>query len=275
MNNTVKRSISGIGFIAAMLAGLLLNKFLFAGLFLFIMSVMMVEFYRITMERKYIFSRILAVFAGDILFVLIFLCAAYGMPPQYVGIALVPIMIVMVNSLYVKDKKEFWKFSHIYAGMLYIAMPMSLSNLIAFNHGEFSGILLLSFFIIIWASDVGAFVFGCTLGKKFGGKLFPSISPKKSWMGFWGGMLSAVIASILLKHFGIFEFPMIHCIILAIVMDIAGVYGDLFESQWKRCYDIKDSGTIIRGHGGMLDRFDSTIFAFPVGVIYLVLFGLI
>ena len=68
---------------------------------------------------------------------------------------------------------------------------------------------------------------------------------------------------------------MIHCILLATVMDIAGVYGDLFESQWKRSFDLKDSGSIIPGHGGMLDRFDSTLFAFPIGVLYMVLFNLI
>ena len=70
-------------------------------------------------------------------------------------------------------------------------------------------------------------------------------------------------------------FPMIHCIILALIMDVAGVYGDLFESQWKRCFDVKDSGNSIPGHGGFLDRFDSTLMAFPAGAVYLVLAGLL
>jgi len=275
MNNTVKRTISGISFIAAMLVGLLVNKFLFAVLFLFIMVVMMKEFYRMTMGDRYIFSRGFMIFSGAILFVLIFLVAAYGMKVDYVGLALVPIIVVMGSSLYAKDKTEFWKFSHMYTGFLYIAVPLSLSNFIAFKHGEFSGILLLSFFIIIWASDVGAFVFGSAFGQKYGKKLFPEISPKKSWIGFWGGLFCSVLAGIVLKLTGLFEFPMIHCILLAIVMDIAGVYGDLFESQWKRSFDLKDSGRIIPGHGGMLDRFDSTLFAFPIGVLYMVLFNLI
>ena len=275
MNNTVKRSISGVGFIAAMLLGLLVNKYLFAVLFLFIMIVMMIEFYRMTMGDKYKWSRATAIFAGVILFVLVFMVAAFGVKVDYVGLALVPIIIVMIFSLYSKDKTEFWKFSHMYTGFLYIAVPLALSNFIAFKHGEFSGTLLLSFFIIIWASDVGAFVFGSAFGQKYGKKLFPEISPKKSWIGFWGGMLCAVLASCILKLTGMFEFPMVHAIILAIVMDIAGVYGDLFESQWKRSFDLKDSGDIIPGHGGMLDRFDSTLMAFPVGVLYMVLFNLI
>ncbi|MBR6415841.1 MAG: phosphatidate cytidylyltransferase [Bacteroidales bacterium] len=275
MNNTVKRSISGVGFIAAMLLGLLVNKYLFAVLFLFIMIVMMIEFYRMTMGDKYKWPRATAIFAGAILFVLVFMVAAFGVKVDYVGLALVPIIIVMIFSLYSKDKTEFWKFSHMYTGFLYIAVPLALSNFIAFKHGEFSGTLLLSFFIIIWASDVGAFVFGSAFGQKYGKKLFPEISPKKSWIGFWGGMLCAVLASCILKLTGMFEFPMVHAIILAIVMDIAGVYGDLFESQWKRSFDLKDSGNIIPGHGGMLDRFDSTLMAFPVGVLYMVLFNLI
>ena len=275
MNNTVKRSISGVGFIAAMLLGLLVNKYLFAVLFLFIMIVMMIEFYRMTMGDKSKWPRATAIFAGAILFVLVFMVAAFGVKVDYVGLALVPIIIVMIFSLYSKDKTEFWKFSHMYTGFLYIAVPLALSNFIAFKHGEFSGTLLLSFFIIIWASDVGAFVFGSAFGQKYGKKLFPEISPKKSWIGFWGGMLCAVLASCILKLTGMFEFPMVHAIILAIVMDIAGVYGDLFESQWKRSFDLKDSGNIIPGHGGMLDRFDSTLMAFPVGVLYMVLFNLI
>ena len=275
MNNTVKRTISGIGFIIAMLVGLLVDKFLFAVLFLFIMIAMMVEFYRMTMGDRYPYSRVFMIFSGVILFVLIFLVAAFGMKVDYVGLALVPIIVVMSCSLYTKDKTDFWKFSHMYTGFLYIAVPLSLSNFIAFKQGEFSGILLLSFFIIIWASDVGAFVFGSAFGQKYGKKLFPEISPKKSWIGFWGGMLCAVIAGVILKLTGLFEFPMVHSIAIAAVMHVAGVYGDLFESQWKRSFELKDSGSIIPGHGGMLDRFDSTLFAFPVGVLYMVLFNLI
>jgi len=275
MNNTVKRSISGICFIAIMLCGLLLNKYCFAALFIFIMVVMMSEFYSMTMGDRFKVSRGLAILTGVMLFTLLFFAVSSSMPIQYVGLSMLPVMIIMVNSLYTKDKDEFWRFSHIYTGILYIAVTLALSNLIAFRHGEFNGMLLLCFFIIIWASDVGAFVFGVTLGQKYGKKLFPEISPKKSWIGFWGGMVSAVLASAILKLTGMFSFPMVHCLILAAIMHVAGVYGDLFESQWKRIYDLKDSGNIIPGHGGFLDRFDSTLMAFPVGVLYLVIMNLL
>ena len=276
MNNVTVRTLSGIGFIVVMLSCLLLNKFLFAALIIFIMAGMMTEFYKLTMGTLYRFSRILAISAGVILFILMFLAVVYRLPIRFVSLALPPIFVVMINSLYVKDKTEFGKFSNIYTGLLYIAVPLALSNLIAFDRdGNLNGTLLICFFIIIWCSDIGAFVFGITLGQKFGKKLFPSISPKKSWVGFWGGMFTAIVASIVLYFTGLLVFPFVHCIILAIVMDVAGVYGDLFESQWKRYYNVKDSGNIIPGHGGLLDRFDSTLLAVPVGAIYLVIMNLL
>ena len=275
MNNLALRTISGTGFVIVMLACLLLDKFLFAALIIFMMSAMMAEFYKMTMEDDYKFSRILAICAGCILFLLLFASCAFGVPVKFVSLALIPVIIVMVNSLYVKDKTEFGKFSNIYTGFIYVAIPLSLSNLIAFHEGSFNTMLLLCFFVIIWCSDIGAYLFGCTLGQKYGKKLFPEVSPKKSWVGFWGGLFFAVLAAFILHWAGLFKFPLIHCLILAILMDVAGVYGDLFESQWKRYCGVKDSGNIIPGHGGMLDRFDSSLFAIPVGAIYLALTNLL
>lgn len=275
MNNTVLRTISGAGFIVVMLAGLLVNKFLFAALVIFIMSVMMHEFYTITMNDRYKFSRLLAIFSGIILFSLIFSSCAYDMEVKYVSIAILPILMVMVNSLYVRDKTEFGKFSDIYTGILYIAVPLSLSNLIVFFDHTFNGTILLCFFILIWSSDIGGYVFGSTLGKRFGKKLFPDISPKKTWAGFWGGMFCSVLSGIVMKYTMSLDITLLNVVLLAIVMDIAGVYGDLFESQWKRHYNVKDSGTVIPGHGGMLDRFDSTIFAMPIGALYLIVMNIL
>ncbi|MDD6252999.1 MAG: phosphatidate cytidylyltransferase [Candidatus Cryptobacteroides sp.] len=274
MNNTVKRTISGVAFVCIMLAGLTVSKFLFAALIMFIMGVMMHEFYTITMKDRYKFSRILAILSGETLFVLLFLTMAYDVQAKYVAIAILPTIIVMVNSLYVKDKTEFGKFSDIYTAILYIAVPLSLSNLIVFFNNEFNGHLLLYFFILIWASDIGGFVFGCSLGKYFPKKLFPEISPKKTWVGFWGGMFCSVLAAVIIKFTMCIDISLFHAIVLAVIMDIAGVYGDLFESQWKRYYLVKDSGVIIPGHGGLLDRFDSTLFSIPIGALYLILMNI-
>ena len=273
MNNTVIRTISGIGFVALIVASLLIDKFIFAGLIIVIETLMMLEFYSMTMGRKFMLAQVLAIIAGVVLFILFFLICAYGLPLKYISLTVLPASIVMIDSLYVKDKEEFWKFSFIYTGILYISIPLALSNYIVFNHSYFNGLMLLCFFIIIWSSDVGAYVFGVSFGKN-GKKLFPSISPKKSWAGFWGGLLCSVLTAIVLGYMGFIDIPLIHCIFMAVIMDIAGVYGDLFESQWKRSFDIKDSGSIIPGHGGLLDRFDSSLMAIPAGVLYLVVFNL-
>lgn len=278
MNNFVRRTISGVGFGVIMLASLLLNKYVFGAVMLFALVVMMKEFLRMTCGNEYPYSQFLSIFAGATLFTLVFLFKGFGFPGRLVILAFIPVFVVMINSLYVKDKSRFDKFANLYTAILYIAVPWSLLNFAVFNaEGDFSGRLLLCFFCIIWGSDVGAYCFGMALGQKYGKKLFPSISPKKSWIGFWGGMLTAVAVSIVLYFTGLMpisgERPLaelLHCIAMAILLDVAGVYGDLIESQWKRHYDVKDSGSIIPGHGGLLDRFDSALIAIPIGIIYLV-----
>lgn len=275
MKNVTIRTISGIGFVLVMLACLLWSQWLFGALVIFMMVGMMSEFYTITMGDRYKVSRALAILAGVILFSLIYLVAAYRMPVKYVALSIVPVMVVMINSLYVEDKTDYSKFSNLYTGLIYIAVPLALSNLVAFRNGHFSGMLLVSFFVLIWSSDIGAYIFGMALGQKYGKKLFPSVSPKKTWIGYWGGMLFSILAAHILNLTGMLSIPMFHSVMLAIVMHVAGVYGDLFESQWKRINGIKDSGTIIPGHGGLLDRFDSTLLAMPVGALYLSLFDLL
>lgn len=275
MKNVIIRTISGIGFVLVMLACLLWSQWLFGALVIFMMIGMMSEFFTITMGDRYKVSRALAILAGVVLFTLIYLVAAYQMPVKYVALSIVPVIVVMINSLYVEDKTDYAKFSNLYTGLIYIAVPLALSNLVAFRNGHFSGMLLVSFFVLIWSSDIGAYFFGMALGQKYGKKLFPSVSPKKTWIGYWGGMFFAIMAAHILNLTGMLSLPMLHSVILAIVMHVAGVYGDLFESQWKRIYGIKDSGTIIPGHGGLLDRFDSTLLAMPVGALYLSLFDLL
>ena len=275
MNNTLVRTLSGAVYGALIFCCLLINGYLFAALIIFMMCTMMVEFYRMTMGESYKFSRALAIAAGVVLFLLLYFARAFGMPHKYVAITIIPVLIVMTNSLLVKDKSEFLKFAYIYTGLLYIAVPMALSNLLAFRDGTFSGKLILCFFIIIWCSDIGAFFIGSTLGQKYGRKIAPEISPKKSWVGFWGGYVFALLAALVLHWVGLLDIPVIHCLILATLMHVGGVVGDLFESMWKRCCNVKDSGSIIPGHGGMLDRLDSTLMAMPLGAIYLALFNLI
>lgn len=278
MNNFIKRTISGIGFAAIMLAAFLTDKYVFGAVMLFCLIVMMWEFLRMTCGKDYKYSQILSIIAGVTLFTLVYCYKAFGVSGRLIILAFVPVFLLMINSLYVKDKSRFDKFANLYTAILYIAVPWSVLNFAVFSpDGHFGGRLLLCFFCIIWGSDVGAYIFGISLGQKYGKKLFPSISPKKSWIGFWGGMLMSIIVSVVLYYIGWFPpfgtsetMTLLNYIAMAILLHITGVYGDLIESQWKRHYNVKDSGNIIPGHGGLLDRFDSALIAIPIGVIYLV-----
>ena len=273
MNNLATRTVSATVFTIVMLACLLVNKFLFAALFLFIMVTMMVEFYRMTIKDGFRLTKALSIAAGIILFALIFSVCSFGLDARFVSFALIPVLAVMVSMLYAW-KEESASPAFVMTALMYIAIPVSLVNLMVFRDGDFNAMVLLCFFVIIWCSDVGAFLLGSTLGKKFDKKLCPAISPKKTWTGFWGGMALAVVVALALKWAGFLELPLIHCIVLAIIMDVTGVYGDIFESRWKRQCGIKDSGNIMPGHGGMLDRFDSALFAIPAGAVYMALANL-
>ena len=276
MNNFVKRTISGIGFAAVMLAAFLTNEYVYGVVMLLSLVIMMKEFLTMTCGNNYPYSQVLSILSGAVLFTLIYLYKAFEFPGRLVILAFVPVFLLMINSLYLKDKSRFDKFANLYTALMYIAVPWSLLNFAVFNSaGEFNGILLLCFFCIIWGTDVGAYIFGITLGQKYGKKLFPSISPKKSWIGFWGGLATAIGVAVGLHYAGLFRFDLIHCIFMGALLCVAGVYGDLIESQWKRHYNVKDSGNVIPGHGGLLDRFDSALIAIPIGIIYLVVMNVL
>ena len=276
MNNFIKRTISGIGFAAVMLAAFLTNEYVYGVVMLLSLVIMMKEFLTMTCGNNYPYSQVLSILSGAVLFTLIYLYKAFEFPGRLVILAFVPVFLLMINSLYLKDKSRFDKFANLYTALMYIAVPWSLLNFAVFNAaGEFNGILLLCFFCIIWGTDVGAYIFGITLGQKYGKKLFPSISPKKSWIGFWGGLATAIGVAVGLHYAGLFRFDLIHCIFMGALLCVAGVYGDLIESQWKRHYNVKDSGNVIPGHGGLLDRFDSALIAIPIGIIYLVVMNVL
>lgn len=289
MSSVITRTISGAIYIAILITSLLWNQYAFLAVMLFFLAVMMYEFMHFTMGGSYKFTQSLTIIAAMAFFGIIWSVRALpNVHGEFTFLSFLPLFCVMILSLYVKDKTEFGKFSYVYTALIYIAIPFSITNFLVLDiNGNFNGILLLLFFSLIWMGDVAAYCFGITLGQKFGKKLFPSISPKKSWVGFWGGMFGTVALSLAYCYIatpnepsiwyvgGLGEFPWYHAVGLAVVMNIAGVYGDLFESQWKRYYEVKDSGKIIPGHGGLLDRLDSTLFAVPVGFIYLSIFKMI
>ena len=153
--------------------------------------------------------------------------------------------------------------------LLYLFLPF-LCMIILSDGFHFDGLpLLLVLFISVWANDTFAYLWGISIGKR---RLLEHISPKKSWEGFFGGLIITVAAAWLLSGwFGLVSSS--GWIIIALIIAVAGTYGDLTESMLKRSIGVKDSGSLLPGHGGLLDRFDSTLFAFPLVYLFVTLFG--
>lgn len=274
MSNLAVRTISGIAFVLVMLGGLLVNRYLFAALLIFMMVTMMLEFFRMAMGKRHIAAQIIAIAIGVSEFSLLFAYYNWGIHIRFVVLPVSLLMALLISAIFSKDRQHIEDYAYVLGGLLYIGVPLTLSNTVAFRGTEFNTALLLCFFILIWCSDIGAYGLGLALGKG-SKKMAPDISPKKTWVGFFGGLLFSSIAAIVLMLTGIFSFPWYHCIVLAMLIHASGVCGDLFESLWKRHFGVKDSGTLIPGHGGMLDRFDSTLIAMPIGAIYLSMVGLL
>ncbi|MBQ9462840.1 MAG: phosphatidate cytidylyltransferase [Bacteroidales bacterium] len=277
MSELVKRTLSGAIFLAVMVAGMLFHPAAFGILFLFVMYFAMREFMHITMGSEWLLQQRLAVIAACLAFIGISGMLFFGLDARWTLLALVPFFAIPLSVIFAKNHERVETVALVYVALIYVGLPFCLAQFIVYGpSGEFEGLKLLNVFIIIWCSDVGAYSLGTLLGQRPNSrKLAPAISPKKSYWGLWGGILCAVLASWILFKVGWLPYDLIHCIALGVVIPVAGVCGDLFESVWKRRFGFKDSGNMIPGHGGMLDRFDSSLFAIPAVFVYLFLFGLL
>lgn len=276
MSNVLKRIASGIGYGALIIAALLIDKYVFLAVFALLTFMMLQEFFAMTLGDGYPVSRVFAVLTALAMFLFAFAASAFGVDVKWFIIIAIPLLALMISFLFVRDRDNLLKFSYLFTGIIYIALPMAVTNFLVFDAGgSFDGMVLLFFFVIIWASDVGAYALGTALGQTHGKKLCPSISPKKSWIGVFGGLFFAMAAAAAMSMLPGLDIPLVHALGLSVTITASGICGDLFESQWKRLYNLKDSGNIIPGHGGILDRLDSSLFAIPSGVLYLMFFNLI
>ena len=179
-------------------------------------------------------------------------------------------------ELYLKQPNPVNDWAYTMLSQLYIALPLSMIYVLAFIASpdgavRFESLIPLSVFVFLWVNDTGAYCAGSLLGRH---KLFPRVSPGKTWEGSVGGGLFVLIAAALVGHFAnqgdtphLLGIP--QWMGLGLVVTVFGTWGDLVESLLKRTWGIKDSGKLLPGHGGMLDRFDSSLLAIPAAVIYL------
>ncbi|MBQ6243183.1 MAG: phosphatidate cytidylyltransferase [Bacteroidales bacterium] len=276
MSNFWTRTLAGAVFLVVMVFGLIWDRTLFGALFAVVLWIALQEFYRMALGTRFLFQQKLGLVAGAAAFLLVASHCFYGWDLRWLVLALIPLLLIPVTAIFLPSREGFGDLTYIYAGLLYIALPISLSPLIVMDGEVFDGWLLLSLFILIWVSDVGAYCVGSLFGRRPDArKLAPSISPNKSWWGFWGGLGFCVAAAVGLHYLTWLPYGLVHCIVVGLIIAVGGTCGDLFESMWKRHFGVKDSGRCIPGHGGMLDRFDSSLVAIPMACIYLTLIELI
>ena len=275
INNFIKRAITGVLFVAILVGCILYDSFSFGILFTIISALTIYEFGQLVNMRVegVKINKTITMLGGAYLFVAIMgFCTNAGQEGSKIFIPYVLLLLyMMISELYLKKENPVLNWAYSRLSQLYIGLPFAMLNILAFNYNKeynsvsYVSILPLSVFIFIWLNDTGAYCIGSLIGKH---RLFERISPKKSWEGSIGGGVVAIGASFLLAHYFPFM-SMWEWAGLALVVVIFGTWGDLTESLLKRQLHVKDSGTILPGHGGMLDRFDSALMAIPAAVVYM------
>ena len=279
MKNLILRGITGTAFVAAIVAALTVHPYAFLCLFATVVGLALWEFYGLTehMDRApsdaaappapRTADRLWGIAAGMYLFTATFLYASgrWGIivyMPYFVFL-----IASLVSGLYHRGGNPITRWAMGLLAQAYVAGSFALLNFIVFRPDAptFHSHYALLLFVLIWLNDTGAYAVGSTLGRH---RLFPRISPGKSWEGFVGGLVIVWIAALLLAPF-FPELAWYHRLMLATVIVSFGTWGDLVESLIKRSCGAKDSGSLLPGHGGILDRFDSVMLATPAALLYL------
>ncbi|MBQ2210819.1 MAG: phosphatidate cytidylyltransferase [Prevotella sp.] len=276
MKNLIVRTVTGVIFVAAIVASFLRPEAMVL-LFSIVTGLTVWEFTGLVNERPEVtVNRFICTVAA----VYFFYAMTYFCSDLYGGAAksvvfipyLVTVVYLLVAELYAKQKDPINNWAYTMLSQMYIALPFSLLNVLAFTttpegRVSFNTLLPLSVFVFLWTNDTGAYCVGSLLGRH---KLFPRVSPGKSWEGSIGGAVFVLAIAYAISYFldGVM-LTTLEWLGLGLVVVVFGTWGDLVESLFKRTLGIKDSGSILPGHGGMLDRFDSSLLAIPAAVVYL------
>ena len=258
MNNFVTRGITGFFFVACIVCATIFGDWYFQVLFGLVSVLSLNEFYGLfeSSDSSPNISQ------GLILGTLLYCIGLYAINEQSLNIYLLSLLVLLfplvgLAELFRNKKTPFQNMGITLVGLIYIITPFLLINLMRLNTANFWPVL--SIFILTWSSDTFAYLIGRKIGKH---RLFERISPKKSWEGFIGGVVFSVLAGLIIAYFT--NDDMIKYAIYGITIATFGTLGDLVESMLKRSLNIKDSGSILPGHGGLLDRFDAVIFVIPI-----------
>ena len=283
MKNFITRTITGILFVAIMVTGICLRGDAMILLFALITGLTLWEFTGLVNEHvaDTTVNRFITTAAGVYLFLAFAGYCTGIVPPSAFIPYLLTLIYLFISELYLKQKNPIQDWAYTMLSQLYIALPFSMINVLSFQADPLTGqiayhwLLPMSVFIFLWANDTGAYCAGSLFGRH---KLFPRVSPGKTWEGSIGGAVIVLIIAAVISYFAGSDASLsplnaqlstLKWLGLGLVVVFFGTWGDLVESLFKRTLGIKDSGNILPGHGGMLDRFDSSLMAIPAAVIYL------
>lgn len=268
--NIVVRILAGAVFVGLLLGGIIINQYTYVVIISLITTFALYEFYGL-MENT---AKVPVIKTWNILGGFFLFLGGYAYFAGIAGVAaftpyLIYLLVLFISELYLKRQNPIQSLAYSVFGQMYIAVPFALVNYLvfAYERGTYHFVYILALFVFIWVNDSFAYLTGMAFGKH---RLFERISPKKSWEGFIGGAAFSIASSLIFAHF----YPNLSLVAwlgFAAVVVAFGTWGDLFESLIKRTLGVKDSGNMIPGHGGILDRFDSTIFAIPAVSVYLLL----
>lgn len=260
------RAITGFFFVAVMLAAVLTGAYTFAAFFILLSLAALYEFYRMLTGTGDIRpDRISGILLGAAIMVLVVLSASGNIPFSRLILAVPFLSAVFLTELYRHAARPFHNIAFTLLGVLYVIIPFSFFSALGFLTGTYTYIFPLGFLLLLWASDTGAYLAGRSFGRR---KLFERHSPKKTWEGFLGGLLLSLLTAWILSRY----FPVPagwQWMTTSVLIVIFGTFGDLTESMLKRSLGVKDSGNILPGHGGLLDRFDGLLLAAPLVYIFL------
>lgn len=271
LSNLQQRVIAAIIAVPFLIFCIYYSDYTFLGLFLIIGILAQLEFYKLigTMEGN-LPLKFFGTFCGIVLQLLTFFIEkgviAYS---NYYILSPLLTLIFFIKLYKANDQNPFQNIAYTFLGIIYVSLPFALFTVLAFVKNEtYDHQIILGCLFLLWASDSGAYFAGTKFGKT---KLFERVSPKKSWEGSVGGFLSAMLVAFVLgKYFT--NYTSLEWVIIGIIIVIAGTYGDLVESLFKRSINIKDSADTIPGHGGFLDRFDGLLLSIPFIIPFVKLF---
>ncbi|MFZ4862397.1 phosphatidate cytidylyltransferase [Sphingobacterium sp. Mn56C] len=261
------RAITGFFFIAVLIGALLLGEYSFVAFFSFVGIWSMYEFYGIVRSDQVQPNVVLGLSAAVTLSASIGAYFLLDTPLQFIFLTVPFVSFIFIRSLFQKRALPFHDLAYTFAGVIYACVPFLFFVALGFIQGTYNFQIPLGFMVILWANDTGAYLSGRALGKR---KLFERISPNKTWEGFIGGVLFAIAFAMGLAYY-FDSLPTWQWATVALLIAVFGTLGDLVESMLKRSLGVKDSGHILPGHGGLLDRFDGLLVAAPLVYVFLIL----